>query len=82
MPPGARITDLHTFPMQTPGTPPIPHVGGPIVAPGCPTVLLSSDGGGLGRQHGPRRHDRGGGADGDDRGGEGRQRGPESPQHA
>ncbi|MFN7900019.1 MAG: PAAR domain-containing protein [Synechococcaceae cyanobacterium] len=42
MPPAARVTDLHTCPMQTPGTPPIPHVGGPIVGPGCPTVLIGS----------------------------------------
>ena len=26
--------------MQTPGTPPVPHVGGPIVGPGEPTVLI------------------------------------------
>ena len=26
--------------MQTPGLPPIPHVGGPISGPGCPTVLI------------------------------------------
>ena len=26
--------------MQTPGIPPIPHVGGPIVGPGEPTVLI------------------------------------------
>ena len=26
--------------MQTPGLPPIPHVGGPILPPGCPTVLI------------------------------------------
>lgn len=26
--------------MQTPGLPPIPHVGGPIVGPGVPTVLV------------------------------------------
>jgi uncharacterized Zn-binding protein involved in type VI secretion len=26
--------------MVTPGTPPIPHVGGPIVGPGCPQVLI------------------------------------------
>jgi uncharacterized Zn-binding protein involved in type VI secretion len=31
---------MHTCPMQTPGVPPIPHVGGPIVSPGCPTVLI------------------------------------------
>jgi uncharacterized Zn-binding protein involved in type VI secretion len=38
--PAARITDMHTCPMVTPGTPPIPHVGGPITGPGCPTVLI------------------------------------------
>jgi uncharacterized Zn-binding protein involved in type VI secretion len=26
--------------MQTPGLPPIPHVGGPIIGPGAPTVLI------------------------------------------
>ncbi len=40
MPPLARVTDMHTCPMVTPGTPPIPHVGGPIVGPGCPKVLI------------------------------------------
>lgn len=38
--PAARITDMHTCPMVTPGVPPIPHVGGPITGPGCPTVLI------------------------------------------
>jgi uncharacterized Zn-binding protein involved in type VI secretion len=38
--PAARIGDMHTCPMVTPGTPPIPHVGGPITGPGCPTVLI------------------------------------------
>ena len=38
MPPAARLTDMHTCPMVTPGVPPIPHVGGPIVM-GSPTVL-------------------------------------------
>jgi len=38
--PAARIGDMHVCPMVTPGTPPIPHVGGPIVGPGCPTVLI------------------------------------------
>lgn len=28
-------------PMVTPGVPPIPHVGGPVLPPGCPTVLIS-----------------------------------------
>lgn len=42
MPPAARLTDLHTCPAVTPGLPPIPHVGGPIVGPGVPTVLIGS----------------------------------------
>jgi uncharacterized Zn-binding protein involved in type VI secretion len=40
MPPAARLTDFHECPMVTPGSPAIPHVGGPVVGPGCPTVLL------------------------------------------
>lgn len=40
--PAARLTDMHTCPMQTPGTPPIPHVGGPITGPGAPTVLIAN----------------------------------------
>ncbi|KUJ59469.1 type VI secretion protein [Flavobacteriaceae bacterium CRH] len=39
--PAARLTDMHTCPMLTPGLPPIPHVGGPIVM-GAPTVLIGS----------------------------------------
>ena len=39
MPPAARISDMHVCPMQTPGAPPVPHVGGPIVV-GQPTVLI------------------------------------------
>lgn len=38
--PAARIGDMHVCPMATPGTPPIPHVGGPITGPGAPTVLI------------------------------------------
>lgn len=38
--PAARIGDMHVCPMVTPGLPPIPHVGGPITGPGCPTVLI------------------------------------------
>ena len=38
MPPAARLTDMHTCPMVT-GI--IPHVGGPIVGPGVPTVLIA-----------------------------------------
>jgi uncharacterized Zn-binding protein involved in type VI secretion len=33
---------MHTCPMQTPAVPPIPHVGGPIVGPGVPTVLIGN----------------------------------------
>ena len=28
--PAATMGDMHTCPMATPGTPPVPHVGGPI----------------------------------------------------
>lgn len=28
--------------MVTPGQPPIPHVGGPIIGPGAPNVLIAS----------------------------------------
>jgi uncharacterized Zn-binding protein involved in type VI secretion len=38
--PAARVGDMHVCPMATPGTPPIPHVGGPILPPGKPTVLI------------------------------------------
>ena len=38
--PAARIGDMHVCPMATPGVPPVPHVGGPITGPGCPTVLI------------------------------------------
>lgn len=34
--PAARVTDMHTCPMVT-GL--VPHVGGPILPPCCPTVL-------------------------------------------
>ncbi|MGB1216304.1 MAG: PAAR domain-containing protein [Saprospiraceae bacterium] len=42
MKPAARITDMHVCPMVTPGLPPIPHVGGPILPPGAPTVLIGN----------------------------------------
>lgn len=35
--PAARLTDMHVCPMVT-GI--VPHVGGPIAAPGAPTVLI------------------------------------------
>lgn len=38
--PAARVGDMHTCPMVTPGLPPVPHVGGPILPPGVPTVLI------------------------------------------
>ncbi len=37
--PAARATDMHVCPMVT-GI--VPHVGGPILPPGCPTVLIQS----------------------------------------
>ena len=38
--PAARLTDMHTCVMVQPGVVPIPHVGGPIIGPGAPTVLI------------------------------------------
>ncbi len=37
--PASRSSDMHVCPMVT-GI--IPHVGGPILPPGCPTVLIGS----------------------------------------
>lgn len=37
MPPAARLTDPHVCPMVT-GV--VPHVGGPILPPCCPTVMI------------------------------------------
>jgi uncharacterized Zn-binding protein involved in type VI secretion len=37
MPPAARIADMHVCPMWT-GL--VPHVGGPVLPPGAPTVML------------------------------------------
>jgi len=36
--PAARLTDMHVCPMLTVL---VPHVGGPIIGPGCPTVLIA-----------------------------------------
>lgn len=36
----ARLFDMHVCPMQTPAVVPIPHVGGPIMGPGVPNVLV------------------------------------------
>ncbi|MBP7659034.1 MAG: PAAR domain-containing protein, partial [Burkholderiaceae bacterium] len=38
--PAARVGDMHVCPMVTPGVPPIPHVGGPILPPCAPTVIV------------------------------------------
>jgi uncharacterized Zn-binding protein involved in type VI secretion len=38
MPPAARVSDMHECPVAIPNTP--PHVGGPILPPGCPTVII------------------------------------------
>ena len=37
MPAAARVGDMHVCPLVT-GV--VPHVGGPILPPGCPTVLI------------------------------------------
>jgi len=37
VPPAARLTDNHVCPMVTVL---VPHVGGPIVGPGVPTVMI------------------------------------------
>lgn len=39
MRPAARVSDMHVCPMVT-GV--VPHVGGPIMPPGKPTVLIGS----------------------------------------
>lgn len=33
---------MHVCPRQEAAVPPVPHVGGPIVGPGVPTVLIGS----------------------------------------
>ncbi len=37
MPPAARVSDMHVCPLVT-GT--VPHVGGPILPAGAPTVMI------------------------------------------
>jgi uncharacterized Zn-binding protein involved in type VI secretion len=37
MMPAARLTDMHVCPMVTVL---VPHVGGPVMAPGAPTTLI------------------------------------------
>ena len=38
MPMAARAGDMHSCPLVT-GT--VPHVGGPVLPPGCPTVMIA-----------------------------------------
>ena len=38
MPSAARTGDMHVCPLSTV---PVPHVGGPVLPPGCPTVLIA-----------------------------------------
>ena len=38
MPPAARVSDMHVCPQMEPG--PVPHVGGPLMPAGEPTVLI------------------------------------------
>ena len=38
MKPAARVSDMHVCPMVTGN---VPHVGGPIMPPGAPTVLIA-----------------------------------------
>ena len=40
MPPASRMTDMHVCPAVCPG--PAPHVGGPILPPCEPTVLIGN----------------------------------------
>ena len=40
MPAAARLLDMHVCATLTAGVPPIPHVGGPVLGPGVPTVLI------------------------------------------
>ncbi len=55
MPPAARVGDMHVCPMVEPG--PVPHVGGPLLPPGVPTVLIGGQpaavAGGMGVCAGP-----------------------------
>ena len=37
MPPAARVGDMHVCPLVTVL---VPHVGGPVLPAGCPTVLI------------------------------------------
>jgi uncharacterized Zn-binding protein involved in type VI secretion len=48
MPPAAKITDMHTCPMQTPDFPAsLPHVGGPVIGPGARMGDATAHGGSI-----------------------------------
>ncbi len=38
MKPAARMGDMHVCPKVEPG--PVPHVGGPVIGPSAPTVII------------------------------------------
>lgn len=40
MPAAARVSDFHACPLIAPSAPHVPHVGGAILGPGAPTVLI------------------------------------------
>ena len=40
MPPAARVSDMHVCPQVDPGPVPVPHVGGPLLPAGEPTVII------------------------------------------
>lgn len=40
--PAARAGNMHICPLQTPAVSPVPHVGGPVMPPGCLTVLIGN----------------------------------------
>jgi len=40
--PAATIGSQHTCPLCNPGTPPPPHVGGPVIGPGAASVLIEN----------------------------------------
>jgi len=40
--PAARVGDMHACPMITPAPVPVPHVGGPLLPPGIPSVMIGN----------------------------------------
>jgi hypothetical protein len=65
MPPAARAGDMHICPLVS-GV--VPHVGGPVMPPGVPTVLIGGmPAGGYVYMHRPARFDCNGFSNGTDR---------------